>query len=335
MRVLIRMPNLLGDAVMATPAVDNLMRHYPAAGVVLVGSAGVCRLFADDPRFLAVITDGTRSERFRTAALWRLGRQLRASHGPFDLAVTFPNSLSSRLFLFSSGARHRVGRRQGIADWLMTHAIACEEPLHEAERFNRLVNQYLSADLATGPARLHVAQGRTFAKPTIGINPGAAHGPARRWHPRKFAATAVELAADFDIVIFGGPDELESAGEVESALRDAGRSNYCNIAGCTMAELIAWLSGLDLLITNDTGPMHMAGALGVPIVALFGPTDPRRTRPWSHGGLRVLYRHPPCGPCEKAVCPLGHHDCLQQIGVGDVIQAVRSLRDATGAAEAA
>jgi heptosyltransferase-2 len=325
MKLLVRMPNWLGDAVMATPAIDNLLRHCDATQVVTVGPPGVCKLLAHDPRFPILVPDRTKSQRFRALGLWQLGRRLRAQYGPFDLALTLTNSLSSRLLLYASGASHRVGRRRGVGSSLLTHAIDCSGQAHEAETFNRIINGYLGIETETGPATLHGTQPRKFARPTVGINPGAAFGSARRWPTDRYGEVAVKLSSDFDIMIFGGPDELDIAGEVESHLQAAGRSNYHNVAGCSMDDMLAWIAGLDLFITNDTGPMHIAGALGIPIVAVFGPTDADRTRPWSHGGLRGLSHPVSCSPCKNRTCPLEYHACVLEIEPDRVVHAARSL----------
>ena len=335
MNLLVRMPNWLGDAVMATPAIDNLLSQFNGHRLVAVAPPGVCKLLARDPRFPIMIPDRTKAQRFRSAHLWKLGRQLRADHGPFDLALSFTNSLSSRLLMYASGARHRIARRRGIGTLLLTHAIRCDDQAHEAEVYNQLVNRYLETDLETGPAHLHTAEPRTFSRPTVGINPGAASGSAKRWPADRYGEVAVHLSSDFDIVILGGPDELEMAACVESRLKAAGRTNYRNVAGCSMDDMLAWIAGLDLLVTNDTGPMHIAGAFGVPIVAVFGPTGAGRTSPWSHGGFRAISQSLPCAPCEKSECPLKHHACMLEIAPDRVSHAARSLMKWTGRDRAA
>jgi heptosyltransferase-2 len=325
MRMLVRMPNWLGDAVMATPALHNLRTHYAEAECLLVGSPGVAQLFTGDARFRAVVPDRSRTHRVRALGLWNLGRQLRREYGPFDLAITFQNNLSSRLLLLASGARRRVGRKYSLADVLLTDAVAANPQQHHAEIYATVVNGYLGTQYATGPTWLPVPQVHEFPRPTAGLHAGAAYGNARRWPPEKFIETAVQLARDFDLVLFGGPDERALVGDMEQRIRAVGVKNCLNVVGQPIAEMVAMIAGLDLLICNDSGPMHMAGALGVPTVAVVGPTDPNLTRAWRNDRLRIVRRLLPCAPCHARTCPLQHHACMRDLAVSEVLEAARSL----------
>ena len=117
--------------------------------------------------------------------------------------------------------------------------------------------------------------------PLCGINPGASYGSAKRWYPQEFAKVARELSGEYDVIIFGGPGETDIAGDIEQALIDSGVINYKNLAGdTTITELINKIASLDLFITGDSGPMHVAAAFQVPTVAIFGPTKDRETSQW-------------------------------------------------------
>jgi heptosyltransferase-2 len=325
MRILVRMPNWLGDAVMATPALNNLLQHYVDARAVLVGSRVVAELFREDARFEAVVTDGSKKQRFPRLAAFQLGRETKRQHGPFDLAIAFPNRLSSRLLLRGSGAERQLGRRYGVASLLLTDSIACSSAAHHAEIYNQIVNGFLGTHYETLPARLRAERTHSYARPTVGLNPGAAYGVARRWPPERFAAAACQLANSYDIAIFGGPDEMELAAQIERHLLAQGVTNYVNLAGAPLSEFVAQIAGLALMVTNDTGPMHVAGALGIPTVAVVGPTDPTQTSPWRHPRLRVIYKGLDCSPCHRRECPLGHHACMQTIEPGEVAAAAREL----------
>lgn len=334
MRVLVRMPNWIGDAVMATPALNCLLKHYRGAEFVLVGSPFVAEMFRRDPSFRAVVTDDTKSRRFRFANLWKLGRQLRSRYGPFDLAWSFVNSLSSRVLFVASGAKVRVSKKHGWPDFLLTDAIATNADLHDAERQVQVVNRYLGTDYETGPTSLYVHQPHRYARPTVGINPGAAYGDAKRWPHERFAKTALALAPRFDIVLFGGPKDREVVDEIETILRAEGVQNLRNATGCSMAELLELMADLDLFITNDTGPMHIAGAFGLPTVAIFGATNPDRTCPWANPKTRIVRHELPCAPCGKRTCPLKHHECMTRIASSEVIGAALSLAEPRIAARA-
>jgi len=327
MRILVRMPNWLGDAVMATPALNNLLRHHAGADVTLVGSPVVAELFGDDPRFRAVIADNSGKSLARFAALWRLAHSLRRDRGPFDEGWTFQNGLSSRLLLWAAGARRRIGRvHHGWADLLLTTAVRCDLTRHHAEIYNATVNGGLNTSYPAAATAVPAAKRFQYLRPTAGLHPGAAYGNAKRWPPERFAEAAIGLSRQYDIVLFAGPSERELAEQVEALLIAAGVKNFTNLAGRTsVRELAARIAGLDLFVANDSGPMHLAGALGVPTVAIFGSTDHRVTRPWAAEGTAVVRRDLPCSPCHARSCPLQHHACMRDVAAADVVQAARSL----------
>ena len=327
MRVLVRMPNWIGDAVMATPALTTLLEHHSGAEFVLVGSPFVAGMFRGDPRFRAVFTDDSKSRRFRFVNLWRLGRQLRSLYGPFDLAWSFVNSLSSRVLLCASGATRRVARKHAWHDFLLTDAIPTDSNQHDAQRLTQVVNSYLGTDYETGPTSLYVRDPHRYVRPMAGINPGAAYGDAKRWPHERFAETALALASHFDLVLFGGPKDREVVIEIETILRAEGVQNLRNATGCSIAELLTLMADLDLFITNDTGPMHIAGAFGIPTVAVFGATNPDRTCPWANPKIRIVRHKLECAPCGKRTCPLKHHNCMRRIESREVIDAALSLID--------
>ena len=328
MSILIRFPNWIGDAVMATPALRNLLAHHADESFVMAASPAVAGLFADDPRFTAVLADRTASSRFRPLALWRWGRELKKQYGPFSAAWSFPNGFSARWMLYAAGASQRIGRDKRWHAKLLTHRLATPAgEKHEAECYNHLLNQALGTDYSTGPTELPLAESHAFSRPTIGVNPGAAYGSAKRWPPKKFAQVAAALAADFDIAIFGGPNERQQAEEIASCLQEAGVSNFENFAGRTsIGELVAKLAALRLFITNDSGPMHIAGAFQVPTVAVFGPTNHRLTYAWGNPNARIVRRDDvECAPCMKRVCPLERRVCMEDLDASLALAAAREL----------
>jgi heptosyltransferase-2 len=170
--------------------------------------------------------------------------------------------------------------------------------------------------------RVLTNNGWTPNRLTIGINPGAAYGSAKRWLPERFAETAENfLKNNYQIVIFAGKGpEAETANIIAGKLPTA-----INIAGKTsLSELIESISSCNLFLSNDSGPMHIASALGVPIVAIFGSTDPSSTSP-SGGFYRIVTTNEPCSPCLKRECPLKHHNCMKNITSRMVIEAFEDL----------
>ncbi len=326
MKILVRMPNWIGDGVMATPALNNLKRHFPGAELVLLASWPVAEMFRIDPSFAAVIVDSSKAHRLRMAGIRAAGRALRKEHGPFDLAFCFTNSFSSKMVLRMAGAARRVGVSRNWTDLLLTDPVRVDRTKHQVDLWNQMLNRYLGTDYETGPTMLYVPEPHPYARPTLGINPGAAYGSAKRWDPHRFAEVAVQLADRFDIVIFGGPKETQMAGEIESVLRAEGVTNYENVAGRTsIPELLARIAGLRLFVTNDSGPMHIAGAFGVPSVAIFGSTNHRQTCQWKNARSAIVRHELPCAPCMKRICPLGHHECMQRVQAQEVLDAALKL----------
>jgi heptosyltransferase II len=331
MKVLVRMPNWIGDAVMATPALDNLRQHFDGAEFVLVGAPVVADMFRQDPRFLAVAADPTKKQPFRTARLWQLGRRLRAQYGPFDLGWSFANGFSSRVLLRASGAGRRVSKRHAWHDCLLTDTIAIDRGLHETQRYQRVVNGYLGTDYPLGPPMLSEARPHPYARPTAAISPGAGYGDAKRWLPERFVEVAVRLSSRFDILILGASAEQRLTGEIETHLRAAGVHRLQNATGCPMSDLLSLIAGLDLLLTNDSGPLHIGVALGIPTVAIFGATSPNHTFPWDRPHARLVRHELPCAPCAKRTCPRQHHACMSSVTAREVVDVALALVDTQAA----
>jgi heptosyltransferase-2 len=155
----------------------------------------------------------------------------------------------------------------------------------------------------------------------VGLAPGAAYGPAKRWPAERFAALGDILHTEFQagLVLLGGAEDQEAAAEVQRR----GQGPFRNLAGkTTLRQALAVLSNLKVLITNDSGLMHAAAALGVPVVAIFGSTDPAATRPFT-GRAAIIRHHLPCSPCLERTCSLGY-PCLTEITVAEVAAAARA-----------
>ncbi|HIP54369.1 MAG TPA: glycosyltransferase family 9 protein [Sulfurimonas autotrophica] len=160
-----------------------------------------------------------------------------------------------------------------------------------------------------------------FTRPTLGINPGATYGSAKRWYPEEFAKVANYFTKTHDIVIFGGPNEIGIANEVESLID----TEVTNLAGKTnITELIEKIAGLDLFVTNDSGPMHIAAAYKIPTVTLFGPTKYSETSQWNNPNGYIISHNLKCAPCMKRVCPIKTHECMKTIKADEVIKLLKS-----------
>jgi len=292
---------------MATPAIENLLSYYPEAEWVALGSRVSVAVFTEHPRLAQkIVLDKSYSALFKTA------RQL----GRFDVFFSFRSSFRSRVFKYFLQAENKYQFDK--------HAFRAG---HQVEKYNQFINQCFGVNVPPGRLKIYrnIVKNKS-QRPLLGINPGASYGSAKRWYPEEFAKVAAALACQYDIVIFGGPDEVNIAADIAAGLEQADIKNYQNRAGKTSVdELIDAIAGLDLMITGDSGPMHLAAAFQVPTVAVFGPTRDKETAQWQNEKSAIVKKDLPCQPCMNRVCPLQHHDCMRLIKAEDVIQAVKNL----------
>jgi heptosyltransferase-2 len=330
--VLVIGPNWIGDAVMSMPALANLRRGLPKATIDLLVPRRVAPLFDDHPHInRLVIRDDRQPWRTRLAQVMALRRC------EYQMVLLLPNSFRSALDAWLLGSPIRLGYATDGRRWLLTHAVpaAAGQPPHQIEAYLQLV---AAADLpivervpTLAPTmraemqaeQLWATQGWSRHDRVIGICPGAAFGPAKRWWPERFAALADRLLASshFRVVFFGSLDEVPLVELIRShmtheALSLAGRD--------TLGSFMALAARCAAVIANDSGSMHIANAVGTPVVALFGPTDPRRTAPTA-APAAVLHRDLPCAPCFRTTCPYADHPCMRFIEVDDVYRAVLDI----------
>jgi heptosyltransferase-2 len=315
MKIVIEIPRWLGDSVMVTPAIENLLASYPDAKLTIFGSQVSCELFREHPNVERLIVDKSRDGGTRAAKIYSYAK----SAGRFDLALSFRSHLYSRLFLFflSSPKRYIYSRRKT--------AHKRGEVLHQVERYSRFVDYITGVERAAGDLKLHYRPYR-YERPTLGINPGATYGSAKRWYPQRFAEAAAAMSESHDIVIFGSAQERDIAGDIALCLEERGVKNYSNLAGETdIAELCSHIAGLSLFVTADSGPMHIAAAYKIPTVAIFGPTRHRETAQWRNPDGIILRRDMDCAPCMKRECPLKTHECMKAIGAQEVVAQLQKL----------
>lgn len=306
MKVLIEVPTWLGDAIMCTPAIENLINHYKNIEITIFGSFVSTQLFINHPNVKYIIVDETKKQKNRYVAIYKTARELKG----FDLAISFRSSLTSKMLLFLCGAKKRYNFSK------------VKQEQHQVIKYNSFINGILKT--MTAPIDLKIyTKPYVYDKPTLGINPGATYGSAKRWYPKEFAKVAITLSSKYDIVIFGGPTETDIASDIEKELKNAKINNYENISGKTsIPELIQRIAGLELFITNDSGPMHVAAAFKVKTVAIFGPTKHKETHQWNNPNEIIIRKEMECAPCMKRECPLEHHDCMKQITATDVLEAI-------------
>jgi len=319
--ILVILPNWLGDAVMATPAIEALCEAYPHAKLTLVGSFAAIEALKYHPFCDRYYIDETKKGGSRLLNTYAFAKKI----GRHDIALSFRNQIHASLLLTFTGSATTIARDSWHAGLLLT--------LHPKLLQGHLVEQYVSLVEALtkkevgeiSPLRLFIEPHR-YERPTLGINPGATYGSAKRWYPEKFAHVAAHYADRYDIVIFGGPGETEMAKAIEEELLRLGVADFANLAGKTsIKELCSRIGGLSLFVTNDSGPMHVAAAYQVPTVAIFGPTRHLETSQWKNRQSAIVRHDLECAPCMKRECPLKHHDCMKKIEADEVIGAIETL----------
>ncbi len=306
---------------MATPAIEALCEFYPHATLTLVGSFVSIEALKYHPLCKRSFVDETKKGGFRLLNTYRFAKEI----GPHDIAISFRNQIHSSLLLAFTGSKQTVARSSWHAKLLLDHAVETKEG-HLVEQYVSLVEALTHERLKQiSPLRLFISP-YTYQQPTLGINPGATYGSAKRWYPEKFAAVAANYADKYEIVIFGGPTEVEMAKSIEDELIKLGINNFTNLAGTTtIKELCSHIGGLSLFITNDSGPMHVAAAYQVPTVSIFGPTKHLETSQWKNRQSKIVRHEMECAPCMKRECPLKHHECMKLIEAEEVIEAIESL----------
>jgi heptosyltransferase-2 len=323
-RILIRSSNWLGDAVMSVPAVRAIKNGRPDAHVTIAAPAKIAPVWKLVPEADQILPLGDKS-------LLAAVRSIRGRPG-FDVAILFPNSLRVALEALLSGVRRRVGYRGHLRSWLLNQVIPEQPPLrrleHQSARYLRIAQEAGAETFSTQRPTLNV-QGPSSDQTSnvkhqtlLGLCPGAEYGPAKRWLPERFAEAAVRVAAQAPVqwVLFGTPKDAEIGEQIAAGLGD---SCVNRIGQTSLDQLIVALRECRLLLTNDTGTMHLASLLGVPVVAIFGSTEPALTGPLGDHHI-VVRHHVECSPCFLRKCPIDFR-CMKAVAVREVVDAVLSI----------
>ncbi len=328
-KIFIRTTNWIGDAVMTTPALGTVRAAFPQAEIVVAANPVVTELLRHHPDCDRLLRYDKKGPHRGIGGLLRFCGEIRRER--FDLAILFQNAIEAAIMTTLAGVPRRAGYTTDGRALLLTHRVwgwRRARRLHHTDYYRNMLAG-LGIEGGPGRLRLHCTEAeQAWAQTQLGdgswaaINPGATYGSAKRWFPERFAAVADAVAEAFSarILIVGGPNEAEIGGEVAAGMRGPS----LNLAGKTsVRQLMALLSQCRLLITNDSGPMHVAAAFGVPIVAIFGSTDHTTTSPPSPS-CRIVRKATACAPCLKTECPTDHR-CMTAISVADVVGAAHDL----------
>ena len=330
MKVLVVAPSWIGDMVLAQPLLKLLHARHPGLALDVLAPRWTLPLLARMPEVRRAIESPFAHGDLKLGERRRLGREL-AREG-YGQAILLPNTFKSALTPFFAGIPCRTGYIGEMRHWLLNDVRKLDE-----QRLPQLAQRYAELGLPRGEsfrpplptpslrvdeagrravlARLGLDRGR----PAAALCPGAEFGPAKRWPVRYFAELAHGLAAHGCAVwLIGSQNDRQVGAEIEQAAGGICR-NLCGET--TLEEAIDLLASCALVVSNDSGLMHVAAALGRPLVALYGSSSPAYTPPLS-AEARILKLDLPCSPCFQRTCPLGHFNCMVQLTPDKVLAAV-------------
>jgi len=325
-------PNWLGDAVMALPALADVRRHFADARLTVAARASVAALYAMVPGVDDVVTLPGRGG-LAAVTSWRQDVAALAA-GAFDTALLFPNSFVSALIVSRAGIAERWGLATDGRRRLLTRAAAKPRGYaHQADYYQALV---AALGVANGPPHARVDVPALEAPPAppapyVVLAPGAAYGTAKQWPPERFAEVASLVIREraWSVVLVGSRADAPVCRRIaDTAARAVPGSpeSLVDLSGRTsLAELAAVLAGARAVVSNDSGAMHLAGAVGAKVVAIFGATNEHRTSPLTRGpdapAPRILATDVWCRPCMLRGCPIDHR-CMTGIGARAVVEAL-------------
>ena len=334
-RVLIRSANWVGDAVMSLPAIASVRESLPRAEISILARPWVGDLFKGCPEIDCVVPYQRPGIHEGFQGKWRLARELKLKR--FDLALHLPNSFESALISFLARIPRRMGYNTDGRGILLTHRVPVNGRIkkrHQVEYYLHLVSSLgfqpvegIPA-LKASPKLLDETEGilRSLgvkrSDPLVGVGPGAKYGSAKEWFPERYGelATRISKGMGAGVLILGSLGDRLVASQI---CQKTGPAAIDLTGKTTLAQAIGLIARCRLFITNDSGLMHVASALGVPLVAIFGSTDPLRTGPLSKNS-RVLYKSIPCAPCLKTECP-DDRKCMELITVDEVFEEVKRI----------
>ncbi len=335
-KIIVRMPNWVGDLVMATPILTDLRRRFPDAEITAMCKSHLAELLKHDASINEIFSFTQAPYGFLRRSEGRdLIGKLRT--GQYDLGILLTNSFSSAWMFWQGRVARRLGYKARLRTPLLTDGVEWPKKKRHQVDFYKALLKPLGIKKSESIPRLYITEKEIQASkellyqrgyredaPLFGINPGAAYGSAKCWPPKRFHALALQLL-DKDpnafIVFFG---DASTASLVKEIVQDL-PPRVIDLAGVTdLRELSCLIKDCDLLVTNDSGPMHIGAAVGTPLVALFGSTDEALTGPSGQEGA-VIRKNVSCSPCFERVCPIDFR-CMRGITVEEVVQSAMERR---------
>jgi len=336
-RILLRATNWVGDAVMSMPAFEAVRKNFPESHIAVLARPWVAPLYESHPAANAVIHYKRGQGYWKDSVEFlRVIQRVRALR--FDMAVLFQNAFEAALIARLAGIRIRVGYNTDARGFLLSHSIARGTEvlkLHQVEYYLTILRALgwkaptRDPALRTGPDSVTRARSLLFSKGIgdrdvlLGLSPGAAYGPAKRWPVERFAAIGDRAIKEWGarVVVIGTEKEKELGETLVSAV-SPGAVNLCGMTG--LGDALALIARCRLFVSNDSGLMHVAAALNVPTVAVFGSTDSVATGPRGKHA-RIVKKDMECSPCLKPECPMGYR-CLLAVQPEEVWKEMENLR---------
>lgn len=341
-KILIRATNWVGDAVMSLPAIRAVRSRFPEAEIAVLAKPWVADLYARETAIDRVIPYDAPAGWKGWTVKWQAARKLAGER--FDMAVLLQNAFEAAAVVWLAGIPRTVGYARDGRGLLLTHPVAVPErgaiPEHERFYYLELLSRAglfserrACADIrlegsseAASAGREHLARAG-MSGAVIGVSPGAAYGTAKRWLPERFAAAALEIAhqREAGIALFGSKTEAELCRGVAEIIEQSG-GHVRSFAGQTsLREFLEMAAACSLFLTNDSGAMHVASAMGVPSVTVFGATNDAVTGP-TGPFARVIRHAVDCSPCLLRECPIDHR-CMTRVSSAEVVQTGMALLD--------
>jgi len=335
-KILIVAPNWIGDALLAQPLFARLRKKLPGAVIDALAPAWTAPVLRRMPEIDEVVDAPFDHGELALAARWRLGRGLRSRR--YDKAIVLPNTFKSALVPFFANIPLRCGflgeARYGLLN--LVHKLDAKRSPLMAERYAQLAEEpgtnaaqpLPQTGLAVGEVNLAAALrrlGLSRAKPVVAFCPGAEYGPSKRWPAPHFAALARKLAAQGYAVWLFGSEKDRAVGEEIAAASEGGATNLCGRTD--LASAIDLLSLAEVVVSNDSGLMHVAAGVGRPVVALYGSSSPEHTPPLARSH-RIVRTGIECSPCFARECPLGHFKCMKELAPERVMAEIAAVRGA-------
>lgn len=332
--ILVRMPNWLGDLVMATPVLADVRHQWPEAKITAMCQGGVGAILAKDPHIDEILNFQKPSGWIHRHEHGDILDPLRLGH--YDLGILLTNSFSSAWWFWRGHVQNRIGYATHWRSWLLDYPVSFPANRHDQHLVvtYKMLLEPLGIPLSDTSPQLYLTEqekqsvqewlseyGIKKGQIIVGINPGAAYGSAKCWLPERFKEVTHKLLENPHIAVlfFGDKAGASLVNQICVGMPE----RVVNLAGKTsLRELMAFIQACDIFLTNDSGPMHIASALGIPLLALFGSTSDKTTGPYKGG--KVLHKHVECSPCYKRECPLDFR-CMTRIGVNEVYEELKQL----------